>query len=94
MSSNCGREASSTANTFLATSATTGNSTANNNSAGNDSDPIPPRARPPPAKLAHWASKTQSKKNNETSTANAPVATNRPTTTAAGASSHRFTSSM
>ena len=94
MSSNCGRAASSTAKTFLATSATTGSSTAKISSAGNDIEPMPPRARPPPAKLAHWASKTQSKKNSETSTASAPVAMKRPTTTAVGASSQRFTSSM
>ena len=94
MSSNCGRAASSTANRFLATSATTGSSTAKISSAGNDIEPMPPRARLPPAKLAHWSPKTQSKKNSDTSTDSAPVATKRPTTTAAGASSQRFTSSM
>ena len=63
-------------------------------SAGNDRDPMPPRDRPPPAKLAHCDSKTHSKKNIETSTERAPVAMKRPTTTAVGASSQRFTSSM
>ena len=84
MSSNCGRAASSTAKTFLATSATIGSSTAKISSAGNDIEPMPPRPRPPAAKLAHCASKTQSKKNRETSTARAPVATNSPTTTGGG----------